>query len=116
MSSDDNRACVRRTRGECINSAFALQRHASPIAGVMVWSTNAYDTRSPLILIYVTLTAQRYVHDILQPHVFPLMVGLSGAIFNKTMFGHIQQGCHNTISTPLPPFPGLLVTNRAYLR
>ncbi|GFT10821.1 transposable element Tcb2 transposase [Trichonephila clavipes] len=29
------------------------------------------------------MTAQRYVHDILQPHVLPLMHLLPGAIFHK---------------------------------
>ncbi|GFX94782.1 transposable element Tcb2 transposase [Trichonephila clavipes] len=29
------------------------------------------------------MTAQRYVHDILQPHVLPLMQRLQGAIFQQ---------------------------------
>ncbi|GFU37373.1 transposable element Tcb2 transposase [Trichonephila clavipes] len=29
------------------------------------------------------MTTQRYVHDILQPHVLPLMQRLSGAIFQQ---------------------------------
>ncbi|GFT52278.1 transposable element Tcb1 transposase [Trichonephila clavipes] len=33
------------------------------------------------------MTAQRYVLDILQPHVLPLMQRLPGAIFNKTILG-----------------------------
>ncbi|GFS85111.1 hypothetical protein TNCV_4222881 [Trichonephila clavipes] len=33
------------------------------------------------------MTAQRYVHDILQPHVLPFIQRLPGAIFNKTMLG-----------------------------
>ncbi|GFV59951.1 uncharacterized protein TNCV_922291 [Trichonephila clavipes] len=39
----------------------------------MVWDAIAYNTLSPLVLIRVTVTTQRYVHDILQPHVLPLM-------------------------------------------
>ncbi|GFY00482.1 transposable element Tcb2 transposase [Trichonephila clavipes] len=42
LSNDDNRVRVWRTRGECLNPAFALQRHTSPTASVI-----AYDTRSP---------------------------------------------------------------------
>ncbi|GFV47770.1 transposable element Tcb2 transposase [Trichonephila clavipes] len=35
------------------------------------------------VLIRGTMTAQRYVHDILQPHVLPLMQRLPGAIFQQ---------------------------------
>ncbi|GFV08387.1 transposable element Tcb1 transposase [Trichonephila clavipes] len=70
-------------RGECFNPAFALQRHTAPTAGVMVWGATAYNTRSPLVLVRGTMTAQRCVHDILQPHVLPLMQRLRGAIFQQ---------------------------------
>ncbi|GFU41167.1 transposable element Tcb2 transposase [Trichonephila clavipes] len=66
---------------EKLNPAFALQRHTAPTAGVMIWGAIAYNTRSPLVLIRGTMTAQWYVHDILQPHVLPLMQWLKGAIF-----------------------------------
>ncbi|GFY22317.1 transposable element Tcb2 transposase [Trichonephila clavipes] len=45
ISSDDNRFHVWRPRGECLNPAFALQRHNPPTAGVMVWDAIAYNTR-----------------------------------------------------------------------
>ncbi|GFY33691.1 hypothetical protein TNCV_4594031 [Trichonephila clavipes] len=39
-----------------------------------------------------TLTVQRYVDDILQPHVGPFLNGLPGAKFSsKIMLVHIQQ-------------------------
>ncbi|GFV98802.1 uncharacterized protein TNCV_2913191 [Trichonephila clavipes] len=41
---DDNRVRVWRPRGERLNPAFALQRHTTPTAGVMVWGVIAYDT------------------------------------------------------------------------
>ncbi|GFU01069.1 transposable element Tcb1 transposase [Trichonephila clavipes] len=50
----------------------------------MVWDAIAYDTWSPLKLSNGTITSQRYVHDILQPHEFPLRnAGLPGAIFQQ---------------------------------
>ncbi|GFY01198.1 transposable element Tcb1 transposase [Trichonephila clavipes] len=49
----------------------------------MVWGANAYNAQSPLVLIRGTMTTQRYVHDILQPHVLPLMQRLPGAIFQQ---------------------------------
>ncbi|GFU16015.1 transposable element Tcb2 transposase [Trichonephila clavipes] len=77
----DNRVRVWRPRGERLNPAFALQRHTAPTASVMVWGALAYNTRSTLVLIGGTMPAQRYVQDILQPHVLPLMQRLPGAIF-----------------------------------
>ncbi|GFV96167.1 transposable element Tcb1 transposase [Trichonephila clavipes] len=47
----------------------------------MIWGAIAYNTRSPLVLIRGTMTAQWYVHDILQSHVLPLVQRLPGAIF-----------------------------------
>ncbi|GFX84830.1 transposable element Tcb2 transposase [Trichonephila clavipes] len=43
----------------------------------------AYDNRSTLIVIRGTLTGQRYVDDILRPHVGPCLNGLPGAIFQQ---------------------------------
>ncbi|GFX23102.1 transposable element Tcb2 transposase [Trichonephila clavipes] len=83
LSSDHNHVRVWGPRGERIYPAFALQRHTAPTADVMVWDVITYNTRSALVLIHVTITAQRYVHDILQPHVLPLMPRLPGAIFQQ---------------------------------
>ncbi|GFY11250.1 transposable element Tcb2 transposase [Trichonephila clavipes] len=83
LSSDDNRVCVWRPRDERLNTEFALQRHTALTAGVMVCGAIVYNTRSPLVLIRVTMAAQRYVHNILQPHVLPLMQRLPGAIFKQ---------------------------------
>ncbi|GFT23172.1 transposable element Tcb2 transposase [Trichonephila clavipes] len=49
--------------------------------------------------------AQLYVHDILQPHVLPLVQRLPGT----TMLGLTRQGCHKTVTTlPWPArFPDL---------
>ncbi|GFU57461.1 transposable element Tcb2 transposase [Trichonephila clavipes] len=72
-----------RLRGERPNPAFALQQHTAPTAGVMVWGAISYNTRSPLELIRGTMTAQRYVHNVLQPHVLPLIQWLLGANFQQ---------------------------------
>ncbi|GFV37184.1 RNase H domain-containing protein [Trichonephila clavipes] len=67
----------------------------------MVWGVIAY--RSPLVLIRATMTAQRYVHDILQPHVLPLMQRLPGAIFQQdNAWPHtarVSQDCLRTATT-----------------
>ncbi|GFT21567.1 transposable element Tc1 transposase [Trichonephila clavipes] len=50
---------------------------------VREWRHPAYDNRSTLIVMRVTLTGQRYVDDMLQPHVGPFINGLSEAIFQQ---------------------------------
>ncbi|GFX73720.1 transposable element Tcb1 transposase [Trichonephila clavipes] len=69
--------------GERLNPAFALQRLTTLTTGVKVWDTIAYNRRSPLVLIRDNMKAQCYVHDILQPHVLPLMQRLPGALFQQ---------------------------------
>ncbi|GFW71606.1 DDE_3 domain-containing protein [Trichonephila clavipes] len=46
---------------------------------MVLWAI-AYDSRFTLIVMRGTLTGQRYVDDILQPHVEPFLNGLPGAI------------------------------------
>ncbi|GFX82749.1 transposable element Tcb2 transposase [Trichonephila clavipes] len=54
------------------------------------------------------MTAQRYVHDILQPHVFPLVQWLPGAIFQQDnacpQTARVSQDCLHTVTT-LPGLP-----------
>ncbi|GFU55655.1 transposable element Tcb2 transposase [Trichonephila clavipes] len=83
LSSEDNCVRVWRPRDELLNLTFTLQRHTAPTAGVMVWDAIAYDTRSYVILIHGTMTAQRYVHNIFHAHVLPIMAGPPGAIFQQ---------------------------------
>ncbi|GFW96847.1 DDE_3 domain-containing protein [Trichonephila clavipes] len=49
----------------------------------MVWGAIAYDSRSTLIVMRGTLMGQRYVDDILRPHVEPFLNDLPGAIFQQ---------------------------------
>ncbi|GFX12579.1 transposable element Tcb1 transposase [Trichonephila clavipes] len=79
----------------------------------MVRGVIAYNTRSSLILIRGTMTAQRYVHDILQPHVWPLMQRLTGAVLQhvKGVTRLSPYGFYPSLAYPIPRF----VSNRAYL-
>ncbi|GFX53112.1 transposable element Tcb2 transposase [Trichonephila clavipes] len=103
LSIDKNRVCVWKPRGERLNPAFALQRHTASTTGVMVWGVIAYNTRSPLVLIRGNMTAQRKVHDILQPHVLSPMQRLPGAIFQqdnaRPHTARVSQDCFRTIIT-----------------
>ncbi|GFS91028.1 putative transposable element [Trichonephila clavipes] len=49
----------------------------------MVWGAIANDSRSTLIVMRGTLTGQRYVDDILRPHVGSFLNGLPEAIFQQ---------------------------------
>ncbi|GFU03788.1 hypothetical protein TNCV_1473801 [Trichonephila clavipes] len=71
--ADDNRVRVWRRPDERYNSphTHTVPRHNARTARVIVWGAIAYDSRSTLIVMRGTLTSQRYVDDILQPHVVP---------------------------------------------
>ncbi|GFU63894.1 transposable element Tcb2 transposase [Trichonephila clavipes] len=61
-------------------SRFVLRTDDNPVRG---WRRPAYDSRSTLIVMRGILTGQRYVDDILRPHVGPFLNGLPGAIFQQ---------------------------------
>ncbi|GFX39971.1 transposable element Tc1 transposase [Trichonephila clavipes] len=83
LGTDDNHIRVRRRPGERYNSPHTVLRHTARTAGVMVWGAIANDSRSTLIVMRGTLTGQRFVDDILRPHVGPFLNGLPGAIFQQ---------------------------------
>ncbi|GFS61644.1 uncharacterized protein TNCV_4312951 [Trichonephila clavipes] len=61
-----------------------------------------------------------YVHDILQPHVLPLMQRFPRAIFQQDNArphkARVSQDCFHTVTTPSLAFPiPKFVSNRAYL-
>uniref|UniRef100_A0A3B3TC28 Tc1-like transposase DDE domain-containing protein n=1 Tax=Paramormyrops kingsleyae TaxID=1676925 RepID=A0A3B3TC28_9TELE len=64
---------------ERINPANVVERHA----GIMVWGAIGYDFRSSLLVILGTLTAQRYVSDVLRLCVLPLLRQHPGTIFQQ---------------------------------
>ncbi|GFY30122.1 transposable element Tcb1 transposase [Trichonephila clavipes] len=121
LSSDDNHVRLGRPHGERLNPAFALQRHTALTAGMMVWGVIAYNTRSPLVLIRGTMTAQRYVQNILHPHVLPLMQRLPGASFQhgnaRPHTAKVSQDCLRLVlPSPSLACPILrFVFSRAYL-
>ncbi|GFV73538.1 transposable element Tcb2 transposase [Trichonephila clavipes] len=83
LGTDDNHVRVWGRPGERYNSPHTVLRHTARTAGVMVLGALAYDSRSTLIVMRGTLTDQRYVDDILRPHVGPFLNGLPGAIFQQ---------------------------------
>ncbi|GFV71692.1 transposable element Tcb2 transposase [Trichonephila clavipes] len=65
------------------NQVVLSDRHIASTAGVRVWSAIVYNTRTPLVSVRGTMTAQRYVNVSQQPHVLPLMQRLPRAIFQQ---------------------------------
>ncbi|GFS92817.1 transposable element Tcb1 transposase [Trichonephila clavipes] len=83
LGTDDNRIRVWRRPGERYNFPRTVLRHTARTAGVMVWGAIAYDSRSTLIGMRGTLKGQRYVDDILRPHVEPFLTCLPGVNFQQ---------------------------------
>ncbi|GFW28864.1 transposable element Tc3 transposase [Trichonephila clavipes] len=83
LGTDDNRVRVGRRPGERYNSPHTVLRHTARTGDVMVWGDIAYDSRSTFIVMHGTLMGQRYVDDILRPHVGPFLNGLPGAILQQ---------------------------------
>ncbi|MBJ5579775.1 hypothetical protein JGG64_23210 [Salmonella enterica subsp. enterica serovar Derby] len=67
VSSDSRRIRVWRRRGDRSNPAATAECHTARQCDVMVWGAIAMDSRSPLVRIRGTMTARRYVSDVLQP-------------------------------------------------
>ncbi|UYV61983.1 hypothetical protein LAZ67_1007305 [Cordylochernes scorpioides] len=76
LSSDSRRVRVWRRRGERSNPAAIVERPTVRQRGIMVWGAIAYDSRSPLLRIQGTMTAQRYVDDVLRPVTLPYLQGM----------------------------------------
>ncbi|GFX54411.1 transposable element Tcb1 transposase [Trichonephila clavipes] len=83
LGTEDNRVRVWRHPGEWYNFPHTVLRHTARTAGVIIWGTIAYDSRSTLIVMRGALTGQRYVDDILRPYVGPFLNGLPWAIFQQ---------------------------------
>ncbi|UYV62624.1 hypothetical protein LAZ67_2001350 [Cordylochernes scorpioides] len=82
LSSDSRRVRVWRRRGERSNPAAIVERPTVRQRGIMVWGAIAYDSRSPLLRIQGTMTAQRYV-DVLRPVTLPYLQGVPNALYQQ---------------------------------
>ncbi|GFU74470.1 transposable element Tcb1 transposase [Trichonephila clavipes] len=107
LGTDDNRVRVWRRPGEKYNSPHTVLRHTARTAGVMVWGAIAYDSRSTLIVMRGTLTGQRYVDDILRPHVGSFLNVLPCQFSRKIMLVRIQQELLKTSYVIFRLFHGL---------
>ncbi|GFW97151.1 transposable element Tc1 transposase [Trichonephila clavipes] len=83
LSDDDHRTRVWRRTGQRSDPAFIVERHTAISQGVTVWGAISWDTRSSLVVLQGTLTARRYVDDILTPIVPPMLSSRPGAIYQQ---------------------------------
>ncbi|UYV65486.1 hypothetical protein LAZ67_3004489 [Cordylochernes scorpioides] len=109
LSSDSRRIRVWRRRGERSNPAAIVERPTVRQRGIMVWGAIAYDSRSPLLRIQGTMTAQRYVDDLLRPVTLPYLQGVPNALYQQdNARPHTarisQQALQDVQMLPWPPY------------
>ncbi|UYV66649.1 K02A2.6-like, partial [Cordylochernes scorpioides] len=109
LSSDSRRVRVWRRRGERYNLAAIVERPTVRQRGIMVWGAIAYDSRSPLLRIQGTMTAQRYVDDVLRPVTLPYLQGVPNALYQQdNARPHTarisQQALQDVQMLPWPPY------------
>ncbi|GBL78096.1 hypothetical protein AVEN_143391-1 [Araneus ventricosus] len=83
LGASDGRVLVRRRPGEILKPTCLRPRHTGPAPGVMVWGAISYDSRSTLVVIPRTLTANLYVSLVIQPVVLPFMNSIQGGVFQQ---------------------------------
>ncbi|UYV79769.1 hypothetical protein LAZ67_18000591 [Cordylochernes scorpioides] len=108
-STDSRRVRVWRRRGERSNPAAIVERPTVRQRGIMVWGAIAYDSRSPLLRIQGTMTAQRYVDDVLRPVTLPYLQGVPNALYQQdNARPHTarisQQALQDVQMLPWPPY------------
>ncbi|CAH1964664.1 unnamed protein product [Acanthoscelides obtectus] len=91
LGMHDGRARVRRRRGERRNPQFFVEKHVHHTVGVMVWGAIAYGSRSPLIFIRGNMNAQRYIHEVLEPHLLPYLDTLADPTFQRALKQQLSQ-------------------------
>ncbi|UYV84862.1 hypothetical protein LAZ67_X003755 [Cordylochernes scorpioides] len=109
LSSDSRRVRVWRRRGERSNPVAIVERPTVRQRGIMVWGAIAYDSRSPLLRIQGTMTAQRYVDDVLRPVTLPYLQGVPNALYQQdNAQPHTarisQQALQDVQMLPWPPY------------
>ncbi|UYV79987.1 hypothetical protein LAZ67_18001328 [Cordylochernes scorpioides] len=109
LSSDSRRVRVWRRRGERSNPTAIVERPTVRQRGIMVWRAIAYDSRLPLLRIQGTMTAQRYVDDVLRPVTLPYLQGVPNALYQQdNARPHTarisQQALQDVQMLPWPPY------------
>ncbi|GFY05178.1 transposable element Tc1 transposase [Trichonephila clavipes] len=101
LCPDDHRRGIWRRPVQRTDPAFTIAHDTIPQPEVMVWVVISFDSRTPLGVIRGTLTAQRYVDDILRTVLLPYLLQYPGLIFSKIMPDHIRHTLYYELSYSL---------------
>lgn len=92
LEYNDGRVRVRRYRGERLLPQCVIQRHTARTPGIMVWGAIGYNCRSHLVHIAGNLNSDRYIREIVEPEVLPLLRRIPGAVFQQdNARAHVSQ-------------------------
>ncbi|GFV48996.1 transposable element Tc1 transposase [Trichonephila clavipes] len=72
-----------RHPGQRSDPAFIIAHHTDSQPGVIVWGAIIFDNGTPMVIIRGTLTAQRYVDDVLRNVFPPFFLQYLGLIFQQ---------------------------------
>ena len=70
-------------RNERCDLQFSVERHVHRTVRNMVWKAIACGNRSPLLVIRGNMTAQRYIHKVVEAHVLPYLRTLLNPLFQQ---------------------------------
>ncbi|GFV63038.1 transposable element Tcb2 transposase [Trichonephila clavipes] len=79
----DGCICVRRYASERCLPECVIERNSGLTTGVMVWDAISYHARFNLLRIESNLNSNRYVREVLNPEVVPILQSIPGAIFQQ---------------------------------
>ena len=77
----DGRIRIRRRPEERLHPDCIVERHVGRTPGIMIWGAISYNSRSPLVVVQGSLTAQNYINTILNPIAVPFLQANHGSIF-----------------------------------
>ncbi|GBM70362.1 hypothetical protein AVEN_151495-1 [Araneus ventricosus] len=95
LGASDGRVLVRRRPGERLQPTCLLPGHTGSTPEIMVWGSISYDSRSILVVIPCTLTANLYVSLVIPPVMLPFMNGIQGGVLKH----YNARYCNPTFST-----------------
>ncbi|GFV12350.1 transposable element Tcb2 transposase [Trichonephila clavipes] len=86
LCPDDQRRRVWRRPGKRADPAFTIVCPTGFQPMIMIWGAFPFDCRTTLVVIRDTITAQRYVDDILRTALLPFLLSYPGLIFQQDNF------------------------------
>jgi hypothetical protein len=109
LGMNNSRQRVQCLHGERRQLRFQRERHVERTVGIMVWGVIVYGSRSCLLFIRRSMTAQRYVQEVLQPVVVPYIRQGADTLFQQDNAKHhvarVSLRCLEDPHVPILPWP-----------